>query len=177
MERKNRWDCQKILIVFLLCVTILALCTTLWALCFRQPRQVLMPDYAPVAPEANASPIPGDADAGNRAESGSGSVSLTYSDRVSIDLDRERAELMFANPGKSDQDMVLQLIIQDAVILQSGRLTPGNQMTELELAEGAAQMLLPGGYEGEFLIFFYDPDSGEKAIVNTRIPVSVTVGE
>ena len=80
MQRKNRWDRQQILIAFLLCVTILALCTTVWALCFRRPQRVLMPDYAPVTLEANASPIPGDPDAGNRAESGSGSVSLGSGD-------------------------------------------------------------------------------------------------
>ena len=177
MGQKNRWNRQQILIVVLLCVTILALCTTVWALFFRQPQRVLMPDYAPVTLEANAAPIPGDPDAQNRAESGSGSVSLTYSDQVSIDLTGETAQLLFANPGKSDHDMVLQLVIRDTVILQSGRLTPGNQIGELKLADGAAEMLMPGGYEGELLISFYDPDSGEKAIVNTRIPVSVTVAE
>lgn len=177
MKRKNRWDRQLILIAVLLCVTILALCTTFWALFFREPQRVLMPDYAPVTLEANASPIPGDADAQNRPESGSGSVSLTYSDQVHIDPVGGTAQLLFANPGKSDHDMVLQLIIQDAVIFQSGRLTPGNQIEELKLAEEAVEMLMPGGYEGEFLISFYDPDSGEKAIVNTRIPVSVTVAE
>lgn len=177
MGRKNNWDRQQILIVFLLFVTVLALCTTVWALFFRQPQRVLMPDYAPVAKEVNATHIPGDPDAGNRAEKGSGSVSLTYSDQVTVYPDRNLAQLLFANPGKSNQDMVLQLVIQDAVIIQSGRLTPGNQVTELALAEGAAEMLLPGGYEGSFLISFYDPDSGEKAIVNTRIPVTVTVAE
>ena len=177
MRRKNKWDTQRILIVLLSTTTVFALCTTVWALFFRQPRQVLMPDYAPVATEVNASPIPGDPDMGNRSESGSGSVSLTYSSQVDIDLKEVKATLLFANPGKSDQDMVLQLVIRDTVILQSGRLTPGKQVTELTLAEDAAQILLPGGYEGEFLVSFYDPDSGEKAIVNTRIPVTVTVTE
>lgn len=177
MGRRNKWDRQQILIAVLLCITVLALSTAVWALFFRQNSERLMPDYAPVAAEANATPIPGDPDAGNRAESGSGSVSLTYSDLVSISLSSGKVQLLFANPGKSNQDMVLQLEIRDARIFRSGRLTPGHRVTELELDVGAAELLMPGGYEGEFLVSFYDPDSGEKAVVNTRIPVTVTVTE
>jgi len=175
VKQKKNQNSQSILVFVLLCVTVFALCTTVWALFFRQPDRVLIPDYAPVATEANATPIPGDSGRADKAEAGSGSVSLTYSDRVSMDLSSRRASLVFANPGKSNQDMVLQLVIQDTVILQSGRLTPGNQIMELNIPEEAAAMLAPGGYEGEYLVSYYDPASGEKAIVNTRIPVSVTV--
>lgn len=177
MKQEGKRNDQNILIIILLCITVTALCTTVWALFFRKPVQVLVPDYAPVATEANAIPIPGDSDTADRAEAGSGSVSLTYSDKVDIDLGRRKASLIFANPGKSNQDMVLQILIRDEVILQSGRLTPGNQIMELDLTEAAAKMLVPGGYEGEFAVAYYDPGSGEKAIVNTRIPVSVTVTE
>lgn len=175
MQQQNKGNNQQFLIFFLLCITVLALCTTVWALFFRHPDRMLMPDYAPVAAEANATPIPGDSATADKAETGSGSVSLTYSNLVNIDLGEMHASLLFANPGKSNQDMVLQLVIQDAVILQTGRLIPGNQITELNMTADAAAMLAPGGYEGEFLVSYYDPSTGEKAIVNTRIPVSVTV--
>lgn len=175
MQQQNKGNNQQLLVFVLLCVTVMALCTTVWALFFRQPDRMLMPDYAPVATEVNAMPIPGDSGTADKAETGSGSVSLTYSNQVSIDLIEMNASLLFANPGKSNQDMVLQLVIQDTVILQSGRLTPGNQIMGLNMAENAANMLVPGGYEGEFLVSYYDPSTGEKAIVNTRIPVSVTV--
>ena len=36
-------------------------------------------------------------------------------------------------------------------------------------------MLSPGGYEGKFIVLYYDPDSGEKAMVNTEIPITVNV--
>jgi hypothetical protein len=36
-------------------------------------------------------------------------------------------------------------------------------------------MLSPGGYKGSFSVFYYDPSSGEKAMVNTEIPILVTV--
>ena len=71
--------------------------------------------------------------------------------------------------------MVLQIAIQDTVILQSGTLKPGNQVKLLDLLEGAEEMLSPGGYEGRFIVLYYDPDSGEKAMVNTEIPITVNV--
>ena len=87
------------------------------------------------------------------------------------------AKHLFANPGRSNQDMVLQLMIQNRVILQSGRILPGNQVEKLDVPPEAAAMLMAGGYEGVFLIHFYDRSSGEKAIVTTEIPVSVIVAE
>ena len=48
---------------------------------------------------------------------------------------------------------LLQIVIRDTVILQSGRITPGKQVMTLELDADAAAMLSPGGYEGSFLVF------------------------
>lgn len=177
MEQKNNHSNQKLLIFILLFITIAALCVTVWALFFRSSQIALVPDYAPVATEAHAQPIPGDAGGQSAAQPGSGTVSLTYSTEVSMDLSSRSVTLLFANPGRSNQDMVLQIVIQDTVILQSGRLTPGNQVTQLELTGDAAEMLSPGGYEGCFRIFYYDIESGDKAIVNTEIPISITVTE
>lgn len=166
---------NQLLVFILLLITIMALCVTVWALFFRTPEVLLAPDYAPVATESHAQPIPNDSGGQAAAQPGSGAVSLTYSNQVTIHLDTATAELLFANPGRSNQDMVIQIVIQDTVILQSGRLTPGKQVTTLELTKKAAGMLQPGGYEGSFLIFYYDLQSGEKAIINTEIPISITV--
>lgn len=177
MPQQNSRDKQNLLIFILLLITVTAVCVTVWALFFREPDVMLAPDYAPLDTEEHAQPIPNDSGGQTAAQPGSGSVSLTYSNEVIIDLSRKTAALLFANPGRSNQDMVLQLVIQDTVILQSGRITPGNQVTTLELTGDAAGMLSPGGYEGSFLIFYYDMASGEKAIVNTEIPISITVNE
>jgi len=168
-------DKKNLLIFALMLITLTAVAVTVWALFFRTPDVHLAPDYAPVDTEQHAQPIPGDQGEQTQAQPGSGSVSLTYSNEVVIDLNSGLAELLFANPGRSNQDMVLQIVIQGTVILQSGRITPGNQVTQLELSADAAQLLSSGGYEGSFLVFYYDPVSGEKAIVNTEIPISVTV--
>lgn len=177
MLRQNSIDKRNLLIFLLLLITVTAVSVTVWALFFRSPDVSLAPDYAPVSTEKHAEPIPNDWGEQTAAKPGSGSVSLTYSNEVTIDLSSREASLLFANPGRSNQDMVLQIVIQDTVVLQSGRITPGNQVMTLELTKAAAGMLSPGGYEGSFLIFYYDLTSGEKAIVNTEIQISVTVEE
>jgi hypothetical protein len=122
--------------------------------------------------------IPGDAGRPEGSQDlsyGGGSVSLTYMREVTVDLSEKQAKLLFANPGKSNQDMVIQIIIQDVVICQSGTLTPGHQVKMLDLLKGTEKLLSAGVYEGKFNILYYHPESGEKAIVNTEIPVTITV--
>lgn len=71
--------------------------------------------------------------------------------------------------------MVIQIVVQDTVILQSGTLKPGYQVGSLDLLEGAEKQLVPGGYEGKFVVLYYDQTSGEKAMVNTEIPITINV--
>lgn len=175
MSLRDSREKQNLLIFLLLLITVAALCVSVWALFFREPEVHLAPDYAPVAAERHARPIPDDEDEATAARPGSGSVSLTYSNEVTMDLDRGTVSLLFANPGRSNQDVVLQILIQNTVILQTGRITPGKQVVSLDLPEETAAMLSPGGYKGSFLVFYYDPASGEKAMVNTEIPILVTV--
>lgn len=172
---ENKKSKPNLLIPILLIITVIAICVTVWALFFRDSGPALAPDYAPQEEEQNAETIPNDTGEKMENPEGGGSVSLTYSREVSIDLSDETATLLFANPGKSNQDMVLQIVIQDTVIVQSGTLKPGNQVTALELLDGAAKKLSAGTYEGNFNVLYYNPETGEKAIVNTEIPITITV--
>lgn len=164
-------------IAVLIVITVAALCVTVWALFIRDRSTVLAPDYAPQEEERNAEAIPNDTGEKMDNPEGGGSVSLTYSRDVSISLGDGTVSLLFANPGKSNQDMVLQLIVQDTVIVQSGTLKPGNQVTTLSLLDGVSRKLAAGTYEGNFNVLYYDTVSGEKAIVNTEIPVTITVND
>lgn len=172
---ENQKSKSNLLIPILLIITVIAICVTVWALFFRDSGPALAPDYAPQEEEQNAETIPNDTGEKMENPEGGGSVSLTYSREVSIDLSDETATLLFANPGKSNQDMVLQIVIQDTVIVQSGTLKPGNQVTALDLLDGAAKKLSAGTYEGNFNVLYYNPETGEKAIVNTEIPITITV--
>ena len=179
MNQNKKLNKTTIIIAILAVITVAALCVTMWALFLREPddsnKIILAPDYAPQNKEENAETIPDDT--GDKMENpqGGGAVSLTYSNEVTIDISDKAAGLYFANPGKSNQDMVIQIAIQDTIILQSGTLSPGNQVKQLNLLEGAEDMLQPGGYEGKFIVLYYDQTSGEKSMVNTEIPITINV--
>lgn len=179
MNQNKKLNKTTIIIAILAVITVAALCVTMWALFLREPddsnKVILAPDYAPQNKEENAETIPDDT--GDKMENpeGGGAVSLTYSNEVTIDISDKAAALYFANPGKSNQDMVIQIAIRDTVILQSGTLSPGNQVKLLNLLEGAEEMLQPGGYEGKFIVLYYDQTSGEKSMVNTEIPITINV--
>lgn len=173
-KRKKIW----ILILLLLLVTAIAIGVTVWVLFFRQPAvSVLAPDYAPQEIEQNAESIPGGTSSKLDAPEGGGSVNLMFQDKVNIDLSDNAATLYYGNPSESTQDVLLQIVIQDTLIAQSGRIVPGNQVKKLDLADGAKKTLQPGGYDGKLVLSFYNPDTGEKATVNTEIPVKITVAE
>ena len=172
---ENKKSKLNLLIPVLLTITAVAISITVWALFFRDDGTILAPDYAPLQEEQNAETIPNDTGEKMENPEGGGSVSLTYSREASIDLSDKTATLLFANPGKSNQDMVLQIVIQDTVIVQSGTLKPGNQVTTLDLLNGTEKKLSSGTYEGNFNVLYYNPETGEKAIVNTEIPITITV--
>lgn len=170
-ENKKKY----LLILLLLLITVTAVAVSVWAIWLRDSAPVLAPDYAPRQIEENAEPIGDDGDEKLSQPEGGGAVGLTYAKEVTISLSDKNAALMFANPTKSNQDMVLQLAIDDVVVLQSGRLEPGNRVSSLGLLDGAEKRITAGGYNGKFVVLYYDRTSGEKAMLNTEIPVTVTV--
>lgn len=173
-KRKKTW----ILILLLGLVTAIAIGVTVWALFFRQPEvSVLAPDYAPQEIEQNAEDMGDSGKDKLDAPAGGGSVNMNFKDQVAIDLSDNTASLYYGNPSESTQDVLLQIVVQDTLIAQSGRIVPGNELKTLNLAEGATDILQPGGYNGKLVLSFYNPETGEKATVNTEIPVNITVLE
>ena len=168
---------SKLLILLLLLLCFIATGVSVWALFFREPDITLAPDYAPQEQEEHAETIPDDTGDKMETPQGGGAVSLTYANQVGIDLSAGTVSLLFANPGKSNQDMVIQVVIQDQVIAQSGTISPGYRVMNLDLLEGAVKMLSTGGYDGKFVVLYYNQETGEKAIINTEIPIQITVTE
>ena len=169
-EKRLKW-----LIIIPVTGIVICLGVTIWALFFRQSGEVLIPDYAPRETEQNVRPIEGDDGIKLDAPQGGGAISIEYENRVTIDLSDGKAYFSYANPGKSTQDVVLRIEIQDTAVVQSGTIRPGNQVSELELMNGAAKKLQEGVYDAVFRILSYDPVTGEKAMVDTLAEITVTV--
>ena len=163
-----------VLISILALITAIAVAVTVWAVWFREP-EILTPDYRPVEEEQSAETIPDDDDEKLEAPEGGGSVSLTYSREVTVSLGEKKAYLYFANPSRSNQDLVIQILVQDEILVQSGTLVAGKQILEMDLDSKKADKLQKGGYEGIFNVLYYDPVTEEKAVINTEIPISIQV--
>lgn len=172
MQQKMKW-----LILLLLLITITAVCIAAWAVFYFASDLPMPPDYAPIETEEHAQDISDDLQEKNQAEAGGGRVSLMYSDEVTVDLSEQKVQLMFANPTRSSHDVILQIVVRNRILVQSGLLVAGTKVQVLDLSEGAAEKLKIGGYDGAFVLYYYDQQTGERAIVNTEIPVHVSVRE
>lgn len=127
--------------------------------------ELLVPDYPPQATDPNQSPMEDDPGGTLETNEGGAGVNLTYTSVATADLSEGKVTLYYANPSKSTQDMVISLVVNGNVICRSQRITPGNQVTTLPIEESIRDVLVVGGYNAEYRVGCYDPDTGEKAVV------------
>ena len=169
-RKKKRWMLAALIVLLLLLIT--SCSVTIWSIFFRDTTPTIAPDYAPQEIEPNATPTPDTGKDKLEQVQGGGSVSIQYTTEVRVDLSEQMVYLSFTNPQESNQDMVLQVIVKGKVIAQSKLIPPGNALSQLPLLKSAE--LSPGGYDGKFTAAYYY-ESGEKAIVQTDIPLIVKV--
>lgn len=125
----------------------------------------IVPDYPPQDEDPNQSPMENDPGGKLETEEGGGAVNLTYGEEAKVDLSDGKVTLYCANPSKSTRDMVITLVLDngtETVVCRSQRVTPGNQIRELTLADGAKELLLVGGYNAKYVVGCYNPTTNEK---------------
>ena len=144
------------------------------------PSKVLEPDYPQMTEDPNADTIPDDDSEKPVVSNGGGSVTISFMDNVTYSLSTGELSLYYQNPNASTHNVVVQVILESGedeyLLAQSGILTPGHQVTALQADAGAPQLSV-GGYNGKLKLLFYDPETGERAIVDTDIPCTVSVVE
>lgn len=171
-KKKKRWYLA--LLILLLLLLISSCSVTIWSVFFRDTTPVLAPDYIPPEIEENATETPDKDDEKLEHSEGGGAVSMEYQKEATIDLSDRMVNFEFKNPGESNQDMLIQVVVQGVVVAQSGRLPPGYEVGRLSLFENAK--LMPGKHNGHFAVYFYN-NTGEKAAVDSIIELVVTVQE
>ena len=173
-------DNKKIILITVAAALVLALLVTCIVLVVKlvrdDPPPVITPDYPAPPAEEGAEDI-GDNEEKLDAPSGGGAVGLVYSDQITVDLSDKKASFRFDNPSRSTQNISIQLQVQGVLLFETGTLTPGKRVTEIALKEGAEAQLQEGVYEtnAKFVVYFYDPVTNERAVVNSEIAVTVTV--
>ena len=166
-----------ILIIALAVVSVISISVSVWALFFREGDAPLTPDYPPQSTESNQVTIPDDIGGEIQTPEGGGAVNITYSEEITIDLSGKKASLYYANPSRSNQNVAIAIVIGEDVIIKSDLIIPGNMVTSLPLVDGAEDKLATGVYNAEIIVYCYHPDTGEKAMIDTKGEVIVTVTE
>lgn len=175
MENDRSHLYNRIIISVLIAVIVFLLFICAFLFLTRGEAPVLSPDIAPSKTDKYAEPMDDGSQGTMESPDGGGAASLAYTKNVAINLSTEKARMMFGNPSRSNQDIIVQVIIQDTVIAQSGLITPGNKVTTLDLVPKIKSSLSEGTYIGKYLVLFYDRETGEKEIVTTEIAVNITV--
>ena len=182
-EEKNNKNLVRILsavLLVLLIVVILLLLRSCQGQSPAGPSKVLEPDYPQMTEDPNADTIPDDDSEKPVVSNGGGSVTISFMDNVTYSLSTGELSLYYQNPNASTHNVVVQVILEngedESLLAQSGILTPGHQVTALQADAGAPQLSV-GGYNGKLKLLFYDPETGERAIVDTDIPCTVSVVE
>ena len=180
-RRKLRWTALGLLVLILLLLLRLG-----WLkLGGDDGKVVIPPDYPLITIDPDAKPTNDNQQKFTASASG-GKVGLSYSDKVSYSMADGTVSLKFANPGASTEAMVLQIIVYGSInettgkpdeylLAESGVLPPGYYVEQLSATVEEGVTLTTGVYSGVMRILFYNEETGERAVVNTDIPVSITV--
>ena len=159
------------IIIFLIIVIVGCGITIIWLLNNNKKTE-----YAPVEIEPNVKKIDDDGKKMDVPEGGS-AVRLTYSNKAKISLSKKEINFNLKNPSASSQDMVLEVFIvsddKEIIIAKSGRIKPGYGLSSLPLTDKV--VLKSGEYTGQFIVYYYDEQTAEKSIVNTKIPITIDV--
>ncbi|MBR6680984.1 MAG: hypothetical protein IKL59_06950 [Clostridia bacterium] len=156
---------------------VISVSVSIWAIFFRDRDEVLPPDYSPQDTDDNQIPIPDDPGGEIQTPEGGSAVNITYAENVTVDLSDEKATLYYANPSRSGQNVAIAVVVGEEVVLRSELITPGNMVTSLPLADRAKKKLTVGSYNAEIIVYCYHPETGEKAMVDTKGTVILTVSE
>ena len=167
-----------ILIAVLLLLISAAVATTIWAVFFRgQGTPPISPDYPPQSTEQSQKPLEGDDGEKMESPEGGGAINVTYNTEVTIDLSENKVTLLYANPQASNQNVAILVMVGDLVVAKTDLITPGHGVDTLALEGAAKERLMAGGYDGELVIRAYDPETGEKAMIDAKCKVRITVVE
>ena len=174
MEEKKKDKKKKICIIILL-LLILACSASAGIILWKKYAAPISPDYPPQGTQANQIPVEGDESEKMDSPSGGGAINVTYGLSAQVSLIDGKVSLYYANPHSSNQNVAITIMVGDVVVAKSDMITPGNQVLELELEGYAKTKLAEGGYNAELVIRAYDPESGEKAMIDTKGEITLTV--
>lgn len=105
-----------------------------------------------------------------------GAASISYSNIVQIDEDI--INLYVLNPAKSREIMQLDIYVyvnEEEIKVSSTKMIPPGYSIKKTKYDENIEKLKPGKYDGKIIINFYDEESNNLQMVNSKINTKVTV--
>ena len=147
--------------------SLVAACLSIGYLTARPPT---VPPLNPL-PDKDVSAVPLPDEGGRPDHVEGGLATMVYTRLVELDLSEERFAIHFKNPSYSSHDVSLSLVLlngeEEILLTHSGLIPSGNGLFELPYYRQAS--LTPGEYAAKFYVAFYDPLTGERALVESQI--------
>lgn len=145
----------------------------------EEPTELPPPENPLPVVDPNVIPNKDDTSEKVTSEEGGGAVSLVYTKDVQIKLSTEVAGIYYNNPNASNHDIVIELYIVSGdtgyFLGRSGLVPAGSSIYEMSIADRQVE-IKEGEYEGLYKVSFYNPETGERAIVDSQIAgITVTV--
>lgn len=101
-----------------------------------------------------------------------GYVSMAYQLMATLDQSTGKIKIYFKNPGRSNHNVSVALYVvsgdDEYKIAESGVIQPGYKLTELDY-KGDNIVLKEGIYNCKYLVSYYNPKTGERAVVESEI--------
>lgn len=121
--------------------------------------------------DPNVNAIEGDTSEKINSENGGGSVSIAYALEADLSLSTNEIAMILGNPNESNHQFVAELYIEnegnDICIAKSGLISPGYQLNVMKFNNKV--QLSHGSYRGYYYLKFYNPDTGELALLDSKI--------
>lgn len=163
-------------------LAVLAICILLLLLLTKKDDPlVIKPDHPLPDEDSGVVEIPDDNDKPTDSVQGGGAVTMIYTLAATVDLSSGDVGIYLRNPKKSNHDVTITMYIvsggNEYLIAKSGLIKAGYGLYKLTLSEDAPT-LTEGVYTAYYKIGYYNPETGERALVEADIKdVTVTVTE
>ena len=172
-KKKKKKKLAKIEIIL---AVLIVICSGLFISSLLYQNKLVAPEFAPSEIDKIATEEKNDDKKMDKKEGG-GAVSLSYSDNITIDINKKIVGLYFKNPSKSRENIMLQLILnknnKEILLAQSDLLPAGYVIRKMDLKDNA--ILQAGKYKGILRVTYYNEETSVKQIVNTEIKVNIEV--
>lgn len=102
-----------------------------------------------------------------------GGASVTCSSAVNVQLKKSKIDFYYKNPSRSLSSALVQILVNDQVLAQSGAIPPGYESYVLDLNTDVKWKV--GQYKGTLIISFYDLNTNKKVDVDSQIEIDVFI--